>query len=162
VVSVGANIGGPRSGTVTIAGQTFTVMEGAGACGAVDVAAEVRLSLGQFNLYFIGFGTDTVTQDISVTNISTGVIPGPIYFVLDGLPTHHNTTSSGFPPDSGLAAPVPTGTILTTCFSAGGDYVIPISEKLLPGQIVSFTLAFLHGGWPLNYSAKVLSGAPSH
>ena len=156
VVNVSANGGGARTGTVTIGGQTFTVAQGAGVCGAVDVTASIRVVQGQFRLFSVGFGTSTYTQSLTFTNTSGSPIPGPVNFVMIGLPTHHHSTIT----DSGLAV-APAGTKMTSCFTAEGDYMIPISGTMAPNQTVPLGLTLLRGGWPLSYTVKMLSGNPT-
>jgi len=168
VVNAAANTGAARSGTVTIAGQTFSATQsatqGADACGALDVTSQVGVTQGQFNFFSLEFGTAIFYQNVTVMNTSSGVVPGPVYLALIGLPTHHHSL---FGPESFLLV-LPPGTAATTCFTPvddypiPGDYLIPISGGLQPGQSVPLLLTFGQGGWPLSYSAKVLSGAPSH
>jgi hypothetical protein len=162
VMHVSPNTGGQRSGTAVIAGQIYTITQGAGACGAVDVSTEVSASEGVFNLFSVGFGTSLFTQTVSVTNTSSSVIPGPVYLVTVGMPTHEFPTDPFFY-NSGLAVN-PPGTKSTTCFTAAGDYLIPLSTgNLGPGQIVNLgTLTWIEGSPGLGYFTKVLSGTPAH
>ncbi len=161
VIAAAPNTGGPRSGTVTIAGQTYTVTEGAGACGAVDVSTEVHVSAGQFIPFSVGFGSSLFTQTVSVTNTSSSVIQGPVYLVTIGMPTHQFPTDPSFA-NSGLAT-TPPGTTFTTCFTAAGDYLIPLAVGSLgPGQTVNLgALTWIAGPGGLGYSTRVLSGKPS-
>ena len=148
VVTAAANTGGPRSGTVTIAGQTFSATQGAGACGALDVTSQAPPSPGPFIPYVFG-----LNQKITVTNRSPGFIAGPVYLVLIGEPTHYGDYRDTF-------LGVNPGT--TTCFSTLGDYLIPVAGGgLAPNQTVSIGLNWKGKFYP-NYSAKVLSGTPSH
>src|SRR5262249_14986453 len=48
-IHVASNTGGARTGTVTIAGQTFAVSQGGGACGALDVTAGTSLLPGGYS-----------------------------------------------------------------------------------------------------------------
>ena len=151
-LSVASNTGGPRSGTATIAGQTFTVNQGAGACGAVDVTSQVSVSGS--GLTYIPFSTYEYRQSLTISSSSD--IFGPVYLVLIGEPTHY-----GFPNDSGLIG----GGSTTSCFSSPGDYLILISgTDLVPGHPVGVPLVWfkqsLNG--VIRYSFKVLSGMPSH
>ncbi len=159
-MNVAPNAGGSRSGTLTIAGQTYTVTQGPSTCGDLDVSGEANVSAGQFFLFSVGFGEAFFTQTVSVT--SSSIIKGPVYLVTVGMPTHLFPSDPTFI-NSGLA-PAPPGTTSTTCFTAAGDYLIPISTgNLLPGQTVNLgTLSWLRGDAPLGYSTRVLSGTPSH
>ena len=75
VLNVAANTGGPRSGTATIAGQTFTVNQGGGACGALDVTSKVRPY--KSGITWIGpFSWEYVRDGSAVTNTSGAVVPG--------------------------------------------------------------------------------------
>ncbi len=105
-------------------------------------------------LTYIPSSTYLYSESITVRNTSGSVIRGPIYLVLIGLPTNY-----GFPNDSGLFGPQ----LITTCFSSQGDYLLPLSGDLLPGQRVGLPLVFFTqslSGW-IRYSTKVLSGQPS-
>lgn len=151
-VHTAANTGGSRSGTATIAGQNFTVTQnapGATACGAIDVGSQVLVSRGGFGL-IPPAGSNLLSQQITITNLSSSAINGPLNYVLVGLPT-----SSGV----GLDVGVP----LTTCFSANGDSIVTVSSGLAAGAHVTFVLDFVDPlASPPNYSPKVLSGNPSH
>jgi hypothetical protein len=152
VLTVASNTGGPRSGTATIAGQTFTVNEGAGACGALDVTSKVSVS--GTGLTYIPFSTYDYSQTITVSSSSD--IFGPVYLVLIGEPTHY-----GYPNDSGLIG----GGSTTSCFSSPGDYLILISgTDLVPGHPVGVPLVWFKQslGGVIRNSFKVLSGTPSH
>jgi hypothetical protein len=160
VLNVQPNTGGSRSGTATIAGQTFSVTEGGGACGALDVTSEVTVYLGGFTPEPYAF--TIYDQTVRLTNTSGIPIPGPVYLVTLGEPSHN-------PPgqNSSLVYVEP----LTTCFSAQGDYLVPTAAvpagtNWLPGQVVSGTLEWVvdtpFPGYPYPYTVKVLSGLPSH
>jgi hypothetical protein len=146
------NPGGPRSGTVTIAGKTFSATQGAGACGALDATSQATVF--RTGLSFVPFSTYLYSQTVTVQNTSGSVIRGPVYLALIGLPTH-----VGYPNDSGLLGNQST----TTCFSSQGDYLIPVGGDLQPGQSVPLPLMFftqrLSG--TIQYTTKVLSGMPS-
>jgi hypothetical protein len=152
VVHAAANTGGPRSGTVTIASQNFTVTQaalGGNACGAFDVTSRVAISDSGHSHWI---PPRDYSGNITVRNGSGLVIPGPVYLVLVGEPTHR-----GFPNDSFLLGPQP----LTHCFTPLGDYLLPISGDLQPGQTAGYLT-----GWTtqtfgsISYSIKVLSGTP--
>ena len=153
MVHATANTGGARSGTVTIAGKTFSVTQtapGANACGALDVTSQLPVSFGGFTPSFGG-----VTQPVSITNHTGASIPGPIYLVTVGEPTHNGNLRDTF-----LVSVNPG---MTTCFSALGDYLIPMAlGGLAPNQTVSIPYGGLYWNAYPSYAPKVLSGAPSH
>jgi hypothetical protein len=151
VLKVAPNTGGPRSGTATIAGLTFSVSQGVGACGALDVTSQ--MSVTETQLIPIPFSNE-FSQTITVRNSSASVIHGPVYVVLLGEPTHY-----GFPYDSFLLGTQP----VTTCFSPKGDYLLPVSGDLQPGQTGGYGLVWtLQTFGRVQYTTKVLSGTPSH
>ncbi|MFN0172995.1 MAG: kelch repeat-containing protein [Bryobacteraceae bacterium] len=148
------NSGGPRSGTATIAGSTFSATQGAGVCGALDVTSQIGVS--RSGLTFIYPSSYLYSGGISVTNNSGSVVRGPVWIALIGLPTHY-----GFPNDSGLVG----NQRITTCFSPLGDYLLLVSgADMAPGRTrVGIPLVFFTqglGGF-IQYSTKVLSGTPT-
>lgn len=152
VLQAAPNAGGPRSGTATIAGQTFSATQGAGACGAFDVTSKVRVSAS--GLSYIYPSSYFWSQTITVANTSGSVISGPVYLVLLGLPTH-----LGYPRDAGLLG----SQLITTYFSPQGDYLLLLSGDVQPGQTIGIPLVFFTQSlFPPRYSTKVLSGQPSH
>jgi hypothetical protein len=153
ILNIAPNTGGPRSGTATIADQVFSITEGGGACGALDVTATIGPLVRRSGYTPVFTSVYDFTQNIT---IGPGPIPGPLYLVLVGEPTHY-----GFPHDSGLLNP-PTN-LVTTCFSSAGDYLIPVSGGLTAGQFTSLGLEwYLQGfGAVVQYSIKVLVGEPS-
>jgi hypothetical protein len=151
VLNVAPNTGGQRSGIAAIAGQTFSVTQGAGACGALDISSQVSVTRTQ--LIPIPFSTD-FSQSITVRNNSGAVVHGPIYVTLLGEPTHY-----GFPNDSFLVG----NQLETTCFSTQGDYLLPVSGDLQPGQTAGYALLWTAQTFGIiQYTTKVLSGTPSH
>jgi hypothetical protein len=153
VLNVAPNTNGARFGTATIAGQTFSVTQGAGACGALDVTSQ--MSVTRSGLTWIPFTSYYYSQTITVRNTSGSVIHGPVYLVLLGEPTHY-----GYPNDSGLLG----SQVLTTCFSTQGDYRLLVSSgDMQAGQSVGIPLVFftqrISGG--IQYQTKVLSGTPT-
>jgi len=149
-LSVAANNGGTRSGTATVAGNAFSVTQGAGACGALDVSSQTNV----FETGLTWIPLSDYSQAITVTNASGSVIHGPVYVVLLGEPTH-----LGYPDDSFLV-----GSQLTTkCFSSGGDYLLPVSfGDLKPGQKAGYQLLWTTQTFGrIGYTTKVLSGTPS-
>jgi hypothetical protein len=152
-LDVAPNSGGPRSGTVSIAGQTFTVSQTGWACGAVDITAQMGVVMESAPTYIYPSSYE-YSGKISVINNSGASMPGPVYLVLLGLPNWQN-----FPYGNGLLG----SQELTTCFSSHGDYLIPVAGRMQAGQRVDIPLLFFTqslGGNP-NFSPKVLEGMPS-
>jgi len=151
VLNVASNTDGPRSGTVSIAGQTFSVNQGAGACGALDITSEVSVTESQ--LIPVPF-QNLFSQNITVTNNLGVAINGPVFAVLLGEPTH-----SGYPYDSFLVG----GGAVTTCFSSQGDYLVLIAGGLTIGQTRGAAEVWTTDPFgQIHYTVKVLSGTPSH
>lgn len=154
VLRAAPNAGGPRSGTATIAGQTFSVTQGAGACGALDVSSQMQVN--RSGRTFIYPSSYLYSGNITVTNRSSSPVFGPVWIALVGLPTN-----VGFPNDSGLFG----NQRLTTCFSSSpGDYLVLVSGfDVAPGQSIGIPLVFFSQrlGGSLQYSTKVLSGTPT-
>ena len=153
-VHTAANTGGARSGTVTIAGQTFSVTQappGATACGALDVTSQVAITDTSHSNWI---PPNEYSGSIVIRNNSGSVIHGPAYLVLIGEPTHF-----GFPNDSFLIG----SQLETTCFTQG-DYLLPVSAgDLQPGQTAGYATAWITQTFGrISYSLKVLSGTPSH
>jgi hypothetical protein len=146
VLTVAANTGSSRSGTATIAGQTFSITQGAGACGALDVTSQVRVY--QSGLSWIPFSTYEFSESITVYTSESN-----LYLVLLGLPNHQ---------------PYPYGTgifgnqLITTCFSSQGDYMIPLPTPISGQTGVPMVLFSQSLSDSLEYSVKILSGRPSH
>ncbi len=150
VLSVAHNTGSARSGTVKIAGSAFSVTQGAGACGALDVTSQV--SVWESGLTWVPFSDYQYSQSITVRNNSGSVMPGPLYLVLLGEPTHY-----GYPDDSLLNG----DQLETTCFSSKGDYLMPL-PGLRPGQSAEISLGWFRDVFGnIRYTTKVLSGQPS-
>ena len=154
-VHIAANTGGARSGTVTIAGQTFSVTQaapGATACGAFDVTSQVAITDTSHSHWI---PPNEYSGSIVVRNNSGAVIHGPVYVVLVGEPTHY-----GFPNDSFLLG----SQLETTCFTSQGDYLLPVSfGDLQPGQTGVYGTGWITQTFGrISYSIKVLSGTPSH
>jgi hypothetical protein len=156
LLSVGA-VTVARSGTVTIAGQTFTVNQGnqgVGACGAQDVTSQVSVSRSGLTPGEFGGGSPYWYQNLSVKNTSGAPIAGPVHLVFLGVPNH-------------LASPYGDSVnfnSLTTCYSAKGDADLVISSGLQPGQTQSVSVTFFADSISasIQYTSKVLSGTPSH
>jgi hypothetical protein len=155
------NTGGARSGTATIAGQTFTAMQaapGATACGAQDLTAsqQVRVSQGSLTLDpDPGLSPNGHTQKITVINQSGGVLPANLYLVLVGVPNHQ--------PEPYYATTVFSAASQTTCFTTQGDAMFQITAgPLAPGSFVTIDPIFLIDPFAsFSYTPKVLSGPPS-
>src|SRR5262249_2921034 len=152
-IHVATNTGGARTGTVTIAGQTFAVSQGGGACGALDVTAETSVLRG--GLSYIPFTTYFYSGTITVKNTSAVTLHPPLYVVLVGLPNHF-----GYPYGDGSL-----GAVQTTCFTPAGDnmYLLPTGD-LPPGRSIPIAPLFftqsLFGS--ISYQPRVLSGTPTH
>jgi hypothetical protein len=150
---VAVNSGSARTGTATIAGQTFTVSQGGGACGALDVTGETRALGGGYS--YIPFTTYLYSGTITVTNTSAQTLHPPLFVVLVGLPNH-----LPYPSGDGVI-----GAAQTTCFSPAGDamYLLPTGD-LPPGRATAVSPLFftqsLFGG--ISYQLRVLSGTPTH
>jgi hypothetical protein len=150
VLNVAANTGGSRSGTATIAGQTFSVTQGAGACGALDVTSQVAVSGSGLTL--IPFSTYLFSQSLTVGSGST---PGaPLYLVLLGMPNHRAYPNGAF---------LLGNQLITKCFSVQGDYLLPVPASSQSGQRVGIPLVWATQslGVPIQYTIKVLKGEPS-
>jgi photosystem II stability/assembly factor-like uncharacterized protein len=161
VLSVASNTGGPRSGTATIAGQTFSLTQGGGACGALDVTSQVTVGRGGYtpvgSPFPIGVEQNVILFNPPAPFGGGTVIHGPVYLVLLGEPTH-----SPLGDDPSLATGSPL--TLTTCFSTQGDYLVTVSPgDLAPGQTVSADFLWVSGIFASepSYTYKVLSGTPS-
>ena len=151
-LKVAPNTGAPRTGTATIAGQTFTVKQGTGTCSAIDETSKTTVTQGQ--LIPIPFSSD-YSQSVTVRNDSSSIIPGPIYVVLLGEPTHN-----GYPHDSFLVGKQ----VETKCFSSKGDYLMLLDSgnDLQPGQTDGIPLLWtVQTFGTIQYTTKVLSGTPS-
>lgn len=140
-------------GTATIAGNTFSLSQGAGACGALDVSLETRVSSAG-GLSYVPFTTYFYTGTITVTNTSAVTLHPPLFVVLVGLPNH-----LAYPAGNGVY-----GAAQTTCFTTLGDamYLLPVGD-LPPGRSTQISPLFftqsLFGGLP--YNPRVLSGTPT-
>ncbi len=149
VIQASANTGAQRSGTVTVAGQSFSATQaapGASACGALDVTSQVSVPPGGFTPIFPA-GSNLWHQEITITNRGPA-ISGPINYVLIGLPT---------PSGVGLTG----GFGETTCFGAAA-YIVPVSSGgLASAAHVTFGLDFVDQFGLPSYTPKVLSGQPS-
>jgi hypothetical protein len=150
VLNVAANSGTARSGTATIAGEMFTVTQGAGACGAIDETSLLSFSQGGF--YHIGLpASNLYDEKISITNTTGSAINGPLYYVFIGLP---NAQGAGLTDADGV----------TYCFSPSGSSMLSVAAGgLAPGQSVTEIPTFLNPPFSgsLDYTPKILSGTPS-
>jgi hypothetical protein len=160
--TVAVNSGGPRSASVTVAGQAFSLSQGGSACGpATDVTSQMKATLGAF------LGTaplfQTFSQSVTLTNTGTA-IAGPIEYVLDGLPRTSSPCPSG--KTCTVTTPAPTTTYCQS--TAGSAMVLMSSGGLAAGQSVSKTLTFTPGtaaggsAPALQYTFRVLNGTPSN
>ena len=87
-LTAAANAGAMRSGTVTIAGQTFTVNQSPTACGAVDVSGSVAVTqdatLAPFDPFSANPYANANTRQLHLVN-NGAPVAGPVYVVLDGI-----------------------------------------------------------------------------
>jgi 6-phosphogluconolactonase (cycloisomerase 2 family) len=125
-------------------------------CGALNVSAEATLAPGAYTRQ--SKGSDLWNEKLGITN---GVTPisGPLSVVLTDLPSSTTTLSGTYP-----------GLTTTYCFSATGNYVVPIDSLLPPGNddtllageglSVPFVFAAQGGSSvkPTHYKAKLISG----
>jgi hypothetical protein len=160
--TVAANSGGPRTATLTVASQTFSLSQGGSACGtATDVTSQVSVARGAF----LGAAPlfQTFSQTVTLKNTGATTIAGPIEYIMDGLPR----TGAPCPASATCTVlkPVPT---ITNCQSTAGSAMVQMSSgSLTPGQSVSLTLTFTPGtanggsAAALQYTSRVLSGAPN-
>ena len=167
--TVSPNAGTPRNGTLTIAGQTYSITQSASGCGATDVSNKVIVGRGPYLGDALG---NYWIQTVSLFNISNQPVAGPIYLVMDGLPR------TGYPcTEIGVADPtcdVQQAAGVTYCGSfTGSDLVLFSSGSIAPSQQLSEQLSFLPppGGLePVGssgpngdfaYTTRVFSGTPS-
>jgi hypothetical protein len=89
-------------------------------CGALNVSSEATLAPGAYTRQ--SKGSDLWNEKLGITN---GVTPisGPLSVVLTDLPSSTTTLSGTYP-----------GLTTTYCFSATGNYVVPIDSLLPPGN----------------------------
>jgi hypothetical protein len=163
-VTTAANAGGLLSGSVTIAGQSFSVSQSASACGATDVSSQVKVTGGAYVSQPPLF--NKFAQTVTLTNTGAASIAGPVSLALDGLPrTGSPCVAKGVSNETCDVYPTPP---VTYCQSPAGSAIIPISSAgLAPGQSVSVALSFIPGasagGSPLGlqYTPRVFSGTPN-
>jgi len=151
-----ANLGAPRSGTVAIAGLTFTGTQNSSGCGAVDVSNQVTVTRGAI---LSNFTQSAYVEQVRLTNTGPAVA-GPVYLVVDGLPLSTAPCVGG---NCGLVPAPP----LTFCQSPGGSSLVSAAPTgMISGQSVNLTLTFqpgpASGGVPPTwYTTRVFSGTPS-
>jgi len=157
------NTGGLRSGSMTIAGKTFSVSQSANACGATDVSSQVSVSRGTILSTFLN---NYYYEDVTLHNQGTTSVAGPVYLVLDGLPTTRSQCGTNvFGQYQTCGVVDPSG--VTYCQSpSGSDMVLYAPNGLAPGQQVSTYIDFVPGpsggALPPNwYTTRVFSGTPS-
>gem|GEM_PF-285852 len=121
-------------------------------CGATDVSNQVRVVRSGMN--FLPFTTYEYSENITVSN-SGPAIPGPLYLVLDGLPTS----------SKGLLG----SQLVTHCGTTSpmGSYLIPlvfnlVGGELPPGGTTGVPLIFAsQDPFGIAYTTRVLSGTPN-
>lgn len=121
-------------------------------CGATDVSSQVRVVRSGMN--FLPFTTYEYSENITVSN-SGPAIPGPLYLVLDGLPTS----------SKGLLG----NQLVTHCGTTSpmGSYLIPLVFNLVGGELpqggsAGVPLVFAsQDPFGIAYTTRVLSGTPN-
>jgi hypothetical protein len=161
--TIAANAGTPRTGTLTIAGQTYTVTQSASACGATDVSNKISVSRDAF---LAGFLDNSWTETVTLSNNTGQTIAGPVYLVMDGLPRTGGTCT-----EIGVTNPtcnVTSASLVTFCQSPNGsDLVMFSSGPMTSGQSIKNNLSFLPGpsvgtlATGFNYTFRVFSGTPT-
>jgi len=156
------NAGGLRSGSITIAGNPFSVSQSASACGASDVSSQVSVSRGSI---LAGFTGGYYAETVTLKNQGATSVAGPIYLVMDGLPTTRSQCGTFL--GQAQTCSVTQASMLTHCQSpSGSDMVLFAPNGLAPGQQASESLTFLPGpaggASPPNwYTTRVFSGTPN-
>jgi hypothetical protein len=126
-------------------------------CGALNVSREATLTPGPYTRQPVK--SDLFDETLTITNGITA-IPGPLSVVLLGLPSSTTTLSGTY---KGLST--------TYCFSASGNYVVPINSLLpagnrgvlLPDEIVDVPFVFQatqdgHAVKPTGYIPELIRG----
>ena len=126
-------------------------------CGAINVSREVTLTPGPYTRQPVK--SDLFDETLAITNGITAV-PGPLSVVLLGLPSSTTSLSGTY---KGLST--------TYCFSASGNYVVPINSLLpagnhgvlLPDEVVDVPFVFRatqdgHAVKPTGYVPKLVRG----
>jgi hypothetical protein len=129
--------------TTVIMNQPQTVTANFVPCGcAADVTSSVTVTRGGFVLNPV---TGRYAQTVTVTNISTNTITGPISLVLDGLSANATLFNA-------------TGTTDALELPAGSPY-LNSAATLAPGQNTSFALQFTDPTRAaITYTTRVLAG----
>ncbi|MBV8844207.1 MAG: hypothetical protein JO307_15470 [Bryobacterales bacterium] len=149
-IQASANSGGPLSGTLAIAGQTFNVRQSGDACGATEVSSQLAVTTHAL----ISLNAPYFSQQFQVVN-QGGSVPGPVYLVLDGF--------AGSCGPTGLYSCPLTGTFAgTTCQTPLGDNspMVLVSNGLAPGQTIFPTIR-LYRPASAGTAIRVFSGSPS-
>jgi hypothetical protein len=126
-------------------------------CGATNVSREVTFTPGPYMRQ--PTKSDLFDETLTITNGITE-IPGPLSVVLLGIPSSTTTLSGTYP-----------GLSTTYCFSASGNFVVPIDSLLPPGnhgvllpdEVVSVPFVFQatqdgHAVKPTGYVPKLIRG----
>ena len=154
------NTGSLLSNSLTIAGKGFLASESAPACGATDVSDKVSVSQGAL-LPASPVNTALYDRQITLTN-SSGVIPGPIYLVIDGLP---NSTLPGCSSVNGGQCGLEPAAPLTHCLSPNGSSLVLWRNSALAARESStagFTFYLGRSALSLEgYKTRVFSGTPN-
>lgn len=140
------------SAIITANGSTNTTMTTGVSCGATDVSSQVRVVRSGMN--YLPFSTYEYSESITVSNTGPAIL-GPLYLVLDGLPTS----------SKGLLG----NQLVTHCgtTSTMGSYLIPLVFNLVGGELpqggsTGVPLVFAsQDPSGIAYTTRVLSGTPN-
>ncbi len=126
--SVAANTGAPRNGTLTIAGQTYTVTQNAGTPGSIAISTPPNLAPGNVNVIY------------SVTLSATGGKPPYSWSLSGSLPPGLTLNGS-----QGIISGTPTGTgtfgfTLTVSDTTGASASQNFSITINPASTSGFTI----------------------
>jgi lactonase family protein with 7-bladed beta-propeller len=153
---IGTSPAGAQPGSLAITGATINAGPNAtttgGSCGATDVSSQVRVVRSGMN--YLPFSTYEYSENITVSN-SGLAISGPLYLVLDGLPTS----------SKGLLG----NQLVTHCGTTSpmGSYLIPLVFNLVGGELpqgasTGVPLVFAsQDPFGIAYTTRVLSGTPN-
>ena len=148
--TVAANGAVGRSGTFTVAGTLVSVAQAGDAAGAVDVTPDAIIQPGFRSQPWISAADYNWFEPVKIT--ARNAIPGPIYLVLEGMPTQTALLcSNAYYSD------------LTTLYSLpAGNYLVPVSaNSLSSGQIVTVPLCWGQATGTTPYKPHLLSGRPN-
>jgi PASTA domain len=132
----------PSAGTSVAAGSAVNLVVSSGAGCATDISSLVQVTRSGFGY---NVSTQRFVQTLTVRNISTSVIDGPISLVLDSLSSNASLFNM-------------TGT--TVCAAPAGSPFINLAGDLNPGASGSVTLQFTNPTRAgITYATRVLGGS---